>query len=65
MAGKCPCRDCTPETGRVVFCHSRCERYQEWKKEYEKNNRVDYREYPDIPREIKRHIWRKMKRGRG
>jgi hypothetical protein len=62
MAGKCPCRGCTE---RILLCHGRCERYQEWKKEYEKNNRIDYREYPDIPREIKRHIWRKMKRGRG
>lgn len=57
MAGKCPCRGCEE---RILLCHGRCERYQQWKNEYEENNRTDYRNMPDVSREMKRHIWRKM-----
>lgn len=57
MAGKCPCRGCTE---RILLCHGRCERYQKWKQEYEEN-RTDYRDVPDLPRAIKRYIYRKWK----
>lgn len=36
----CPCKHCTPETGRSPRCHSICEKYIEWKAEYDKA--VDY-----------------------
>ena len=26
-----PCKDCTPDTGRTLGCHSKCEKYIEWK----------------------------------
>lgn len=27
---ECPCKNCTPETGRSATCHGTCEKYLEW-----------------------------------
>lgn len=58
MIGKCPCRGCEE---RILLCHSRCERYQTWKKDYEEA-KPDYRGKPEQSRALKKHIWRKWLR---
>ena len=58
MSNKCPCRGCTE---RILLCHGRCEKYQNWKKEYEES-KTDFRDMPDMSKAMKRHIWRKWMR---
>lgn len=38
------CKRCTKETGRHPGCHSKCERYKEYREEIDKRNReiADY-----------------------
>ena len=33
---KCPCQNCTPETGRSLKCHANCKKYLKWKTEHDK-----------------------------
>lgn len=62
MPGKqCPCRDCTE---RVLMCHGSCDRYQAWKTKYETAKEQNRTELPEFPREMRRHVWRRMKEGR-
>ena len=32
MVGTCPCKDCTK---RNATCHSKCKKYNKWRKDYE------------------------------
>lgn len=32
---ECPCKGCTPETGRSPTCHPNCKKYLDWKKEHD------------------------------
>lgn len=32
----CPCKGCTFESGRSITCHDECEKYLEWREEYQK-----------------------------
>lgn len=37
----CPCKDCTFETGRKVGCHSKCNKYLEWRDWLDKYNKFE------------------------
>jgi hypothetical protein len=45
----CPCRKCTPETGRKVGCHGVCKDYIEWKKENDAYNEIRKQEVRSSP----------------
>lgn len=39
---KCPCKECTTETGRSMLCHAECEKYISWKAEREERLREEF-----------------------
>lgn len=54
---KCPCRDCFD---RKLLCHSQCEKYQSWKKEYKEAKTGLHEDY-QIPDNVLRQYWRSMR----
>lgn len=60
----CPCRDCTD---RQCGCHSHCEKYKGWRKEYdERKKKIDESkhnesEYLNYVTERKRQIFKQAK----
>ena len=59
-----PCKGCTFETGRYVGCHSNCEKHKEWKKKCDEVRDIRLKKAlstPEIPRQMKKHVWRTMK----
>lgn len=55
----CPCRDCDR---RLVGCHGLCPEYQAWKRETERIKDEKREESVELPRKMRRHIWRMMLR---
>ena len=54
---KCPCRDCFD---RKLLCHSQCQRYQSWKKEYETAKAAIEEDFPIPYHQLRKH-WRAMR----
>ena len=57
MMRKCPCRDCFD---RKLLCHSQCQRYQSWKKEYEEAKAAIQEDYP-MQEHALRKYWRSLR----
>lgn len=53
---KTPCKDCDR---RQIGCHSMCRDYMAWKDDFQKR-KENQPEAPDMSREKKRYLWRRM-----
>ena len=56
MKAKCPCKNCTPDTGRTGYCHDSCERYIIWAGGHRLAKAV-LREEKNMDRAVNSVIW--------
>ena len=59
-----PCKNCTFDTGRYIGCHTNCEKHRKWKEKFDgikEKRKQEALATPDLPRAMKKHIWRTMK----